>query len=99
MNEKKFMTFHEEVEPLSRDEKGLLKGGFVSVDLEPMPLDSKSKNKNSDQCKNTNCDAMKNKGESCTNTNCPCTCHPGDGEDGGGIMPPNYPCGGIGTLG
>lgn len=33
MEERRFMTFQEKVEPLSKDEKGQLRGGFNVVDM------------------------------------------------------------------
>lgn len=65
------------ITPLSVDEQGMCRGGFISGDInsDEFPL---SKNKG-ESCTNKNCSSIKNKAkEGCKNTNCDCDCF---GED------------------
>lgn len=68
---KKLLTFQEKVQPLSKDEQGLLKGGFTEVGTP----DANSLIIRNGSCDNENCTtAAKNKIE-CRNKNCKlCSC-------------------------
>lgn len=95
MEERRFMTFQEKVEPLSKDEQGRLNGGFVSIELGAETL-ADVKNKNTKLCQNENCtNDIKNKGAECKNTNCLCDC---GGSNPNPNPPTNSPCSGIGHL-
>lgn len=88
------MTFHEKVEPLSTDEKGLLKGGYEVIDFgeeSSLLLDLTNRS----ECKNTNCPSSAKNSNGCTNTNCTmcnCSCPTTNPCS-------NNPCGSIGGRG
>lgn len=99
--EEKWLEVSEAVTPLTRDEAGMLKGGFVSI--APMNAAGTVTNKG---CRNGNCDPDKNS-NSCRNTNCSvCKCDansgcepPANGSSCGVlpnsctvILPPNRVC-------
>lgn len=86
------MTFQEKVEPLSKDEKGQLRGGFNVVD---MGQNSGLRIRNGDECVNKNCPSDTKNQDGCENTNCSkCNCGCPS------VTNPysNFPCSGIGHL-
>ncbi len=94
MEEKRFMTFQEKVEPLSKNEEGQLMGGFASVEL-PDEL-ARAGLVNGKDCTNYDCPEDSKNKERCENDNCRiCSC----GGDSGGKLPGNFPCTSIGPIG
>lgn len=88
------MTFHEKVEPLSKNEEGQLMGGFASVEL-PDEL-SRAGLVNGKDCNNDDCPSDTKNKSLCENGNCrSCSCD----DDSGGKLPGNFPCTGIGPIG
>lgn len=78
------IKFNEEIAPLTKDEQGLLRGGFTDVEVYS---NVGAGDKNS-KCTNQNCSIDRNL-DQCKNTNCACLCD--DGGNGGGEVLPN-PC-------
>lgn len=94
---KKLLTFQEKVQPLSKDEQGLLKGGFTEVGtIDPSPRKLRNTG-----CTNGNCPSNAVNKEECSNTNCTIKCKCGS-NNGGSIDDPgaflNTLCEGGGNL-
>lgn len=67
--------FKTSIPPMSIDEQGMCRGGFISGDIESSEINNTT-NRSGKICVNGNCSNVKNKTSAgCSNTNCEsCTC-------------------------